>query len=599
MAGPRYLRFSARRLLGLTAVGSLWAFPFQQAQAVPFASGLHKLGGSVYEFVLNESADNVVVSRNVGGDLVLGALGTGRHSFNLGAATNFAIEVENDAPAGFTAVNDAANLFTSFDRPSGLAINSIPSSPYFGAVYVNQGRSSTAAGPVVTTAGRVMGNGVYALTADRKGVNLPTYAVPGTANDPGLAKAPGISFDPANVNSMYRLGMDDAGNLIASDWSNTHGGLKYLTADLTAGGPLLQGESGPSGGVPSSTPGVALHGSVVGEPQVSGSLGVDLVVSAMDEDLDVNPPFANPSDGNSVWTWNVGATSSNYSGAPKLTVAVGDLYTSSGLPRQSSGVSSLLSGQQVGVDSAGRQVFLDLNIGVTANAQYNAHFDKWYLSGARTNGSDSSNLVILTPEGPGGDGRDIQVDWASRQFAIDNGVDGYTDSAGDTPSLGVNDIFRNVHNVTFSPDNETMYLHRRSVFSNDPLLGTGTAFGAPILAIPLDSNGLPIIEIDNNGTLGDTSDDTITNLEPIFTAKNPATASAASNLKTDIAGNIYYTDSISQRLEYFSLGGRSVAVTSNNSALTAGAFQLTTVPEPATLTLLGMACLTGLPNRKR
>lgn len=599
MTGPRYLSFSARRLLGLTTVGCLLALPFQRAQAVPFASGLRSIGGGAYQFILNEQADNVVISRNVGGDLALDSLGKGRHTFNLGAASDFSISVSNQAPAGFTAVDDSTNLFTSFDRPSGLVINNIPSSPYFGTIYINQPRSIAGGNPITTSAGRVMGEGVYSLTADRNGVNLPTFAVPATANDPSLAKAPGISTDPVNTSSMYRLGMDDAGNLIASDWSNTVGGLKYLSANLTVGGPLLQGESGPTGGVPSSTPGYALHGSVVGEPQAKGRLGVDLVVSAMDEDMDADQPFAVNNDGNNIWTWNVGAVVGNYAGAPELTVAVGDLYTSAGSPRQISGEVGF-SGQPVGVDGAGTAVFLGLNLGVTANAQYNAHFDKWYLSGARVNGDDSSSLVILTPEGAGGDGRDIQVDWASRQFAIDHGLDGYADDPSVPASLDPNnDIFRNVHNVTFSPDNTTMYLHRRTVYDTDPLLGVGTAYGAKILAVPLDANGLPIIEIDNNGTPADTSDDSITNLEPIYTAGNPALSGSYSSIKADIAGNLYFTDNIGERLEYFSLGGQTTAITSNNAALTAGAFSLTTVPEPAGIATLALSGVLSLSIGKR
>ncbi len=534
------------------AIGSLLA---TDTFAVPYASGIRNTTGTTYEFILNEASSNVMIDRNVGGALSLGALAAGRHTFDLGAAATYDLKVSGSSPAGYNTIDDSANLFTSFDRPGGLAINTSPTSPYFGTVYVNQNRGDAVGGsPRTGFGGRIVENGIYALTADRVGVDLPTFTVPADPNDITLAKTAGTDFDVASSSSFYRLNMDDGGNLIASDWSDTKGGIKYLTADLTSGGNLLREASGPTGGVESDDSDefgpLPLHGSINGEVQVSGTLGVDLVVSAMDEDLDVDLAVASADDGNSVWQWNVGSTIGDYAGAPSLVADVGTLTTS--------------TGAATGQDSSGASVFLNLNIGVTANAQYNAQHDKWYLSGSRSNGDDSSSLVILTPEGAGGDGKDIVVDWASHQFTIDNGLDGFTDDAAEPLSLDANnDIFRQAHNVSFSPDGTIMYLQRRLVHDTNPVLGVGSGLGAKVLAIPLDANGIPDIQFDDNGTPGDPSDDT-SNITPIFTQVSDASGSY-SQVKVDAAGNVYYTGNQSEALEYFSLGGDTLATTSGGT----------------------------------
>ncbi len=543
----------------------------QPLWAAPYASGLRDIGGGQVEFILNEPADNVKVNLNVGGTLDLGALGKGRHTFALGGATSYDVAVSRNAPAGYVRADDNSNRFTHFERPGGLVVNTNPASPFFGTVYVNVNRALNVAAPVSTASGRPMGNGIYSLSADRMGMDLPTRTVPANPDDASLAKTAGLNVDLASSSSWYRIGMDAGGNLLAVDWTNTLGGMKVLSPDLTTGQILLRTEGGPTGGVPSDDSDefgpLPLHGSINGEPQAIGTYGTPgFSVAAMDEDLDADLAVTSANDGNSIWRWNIGATTSNFAGAPKREIAVGDLYTVNGQPRATSGRNSALSAQPVGVHSDNSPVFLDFNIGVTANAQYNQQFNKWYLSGARANGNDSSSLVIVTPEGASGDGRDIQVDWASKQFTLDKGLDGYVDVTApiDANSTDIaNDIFRNVHSVAFSPDNTIMYVMRRVVSSENPVLGFGTPLGAKILAVPLDSNGLPNIQVSDNGTPGNTADDIITNVTPIFTLGNQGAQGSFAGVKTDAAGNVYFTDNISERLEYYSLGGNTLATTSS------------------------------------
>jgi hypothetical protein len=564
-----------------STAAALVATTAASAIAAPYASGIRTSGGNV-SFVLNEPADNVSVTGVGGAPLNLGALSAGRHSFPLGSFTSWEIKVGRNAPSGFTAVSQANNQWAKFERPGGLAINQNPASPFFGTVYVNVNRDLAADGVTpISTAGanpRPMGNGIYSLTADLVGVDLPTFTVPPDPNATSLAKTAGLNVSRTSSSSWYRIGMDDAGNIIAGDWTDPLGGLKVLSADLTTGAVLLRGEGGPTGGLLSDDQDefgfLPLHGSAAGEPQARGVWGTNLSVAVMDEDLDVDLAINTANDGNSVWRWNIGSTTSNFAGAPTLEVGVGSLTANAADP--------MAPASTVGQHSDGSSVFLSLNIGVTANAQYNPFFNKWYLSGSRTNGNDSSSLVIVTPEsGPGADGKDIVVDWASKQFSIDNGLDGYVDTTEPIEPLSTDpasDIFRNVHNVTFSPDNKTMFVHRRVVSGENPVLGNrsntlpGPNLGAKILAVPLDANGLPIITINDNGTPLDKADDYITNLVPIGTSSNPGSQGSFSQVKTDAAGNLYFTENVSERLEFFSRGGNTLATTTS-----AGTFSIVDV----------------------
>jgi hypothetical protein len=85
-----------------------------------------------------------------------------------------------------------------------------------------------------------MGDGVYALSGNMIGVDLGNnFAVVADPNDTTQAKAPHWTVAGSNA-SVFRLNLDAAGNLIAGDWSDPNGGVKYATPDLQHGGPLLR-----------------------------------------------------------------------------------------------------------------------------------------------------------------------------------------------------------------------------------------------------------------------------------------------------------------------------------------------------------------------
>jgi hypothetical protein len=479
--------------------------------AVPYASGVRNTGTTNWEFVLNEAADSVTITRDGGNPLNLGALAAGRHAFSMAGFNNFEIAVAKNAPPGWAPISDPTNPFTNFTIPSGLAINADPATPYFGTVYVANSN------PVPTERGRAMGDGVYALTADLRGVDLANnFAVVTDPNDTSQAKAPNwtVSGPSGTTSSPWRITLDEAGNLIVSDWSDDAGGIKYATRDLAMGGLILAGE----GGVPAGNP---VHGSIASKPFVTGSVGNNLVVEAMDEDLD---PF------NSVWRWNVG----NATGYDELPTKLID--------------SNALAAQSTWIQTVN---------GVRAGAHYSPEHDKWYLIQNRTDGNQVGLLVV---EADDVDGSSPTVVWDSLVFSQDpNGDFDPADALdGDTVIDGNQDVFRRLGDLTLSPDGTKLLLHRIAAQGNNP-----HSPGA-VMIIPLDDEGVPDVEV---------SEGMLTNVESIVTIGNDLGHLSGAQLEFDAAGNLYVANSgfvagdpagSAQLIQVFSPGGNSVATTTSS-----------------------------------
>ncbi len=505
------------------------------ARAVPYASGIRNTSGSQYEFVLNEPADQVVIRRDGGNELIINSPAAGRLPFDLGAFSSFEIEVTKNAPAGYTLISDTANAYTNYDRPTALAVNTNPASPYFGVVYISNNNLSTA-GAIA----RPMGDGIYSMTADLIGVDLSTagWTVP-SADDITQAKAPGFTVDQSS-NSPWKMTLDDSGNLIISDWSDASGGIKYASPDLTTGGLVLATEGGPTYGVSSGVSDefgpIPLHGSIVSTPHVTGSVGIDLTVWAIDEDVD-SGFFSDPDpalgDRNNLWRWDVGSATS-YNIPPTLILDPSDLAR----------------------NSDNSEVFL--NLGAVADATYNASKDQWILTQNRNDGLESG-LSVISIDGAGVP----TVEWSSKQFSLDNGLDGFADDPA-LPTLdGIQDLFRNIGSATLSPDGTKLFVSRVSVpGATNAFMGTESDLNGKILIIDLDANGLPNLSVDDNGTPGDPSDDIILGIETLVTEGQTSTAFAHA-VKLDAAGNLYVTNNISEQLDVFSPGGNTKAITTS------------------------------------
>ncbi len=531
-----------KRLWVFLLAAALLAICSSDGLAVPYASQIRNVSGNTWEFVLNQAASSITITRDGGNPLVINNPLAGRHTFSMSGFSNFSIQVDNTAAAGWTRISDPSNLFTNYERPSGLAISTNPASPYFGTVYVNN--SNTAA----TASGRAMGDGIYAISSDMQGVDLATFSVVTDPQDISQAKAPPSWNVSGSANSAWKMSLDEAGNVIVSDWSDANGGVKFASANLTSGGLLLDQQGGPQYGVQNSM-GQPIHGSIVSNPQVTGSIGNNLTLYAMDEDLETAFLADN---GNSVWRWNVGNTPSDYDGAPELVINASNL----------------------GLDSEGHDIFLGLSVGVLANSHYESRFNKWYLTQNRNDGIESG-LVVVTADGV--DGNSPTVNWSSGQFSIDNLLDGWFEVPDCPNSQGTNDIFRNTGNITISADGTKMFLHRIANPLTAPNCATGTGtidyenrylgpnsnLPGAVLVIPLDANGIPDIDVSDNGTPGDPSDDFITNLESITIDSNNSSHTRA-EVMLDAAGNAYTTNNISELVEVFSPGGRTRAITTSS-----------------------------------
>lgn len=518
------------------------------AGAVPYASMVRNTGGTNFEFVLNEAADSVTIQRTGDTPVVINTPAAGRYTFSATGA--YQIEVSKNASAGWSEISSASNLWTNYQRPTGLAVNTNPASPYFGTIYVGN------ANPVATLSGRQMGDGIYALSANMIGLDPVTKLALADPNDVNQAKAPGWTV-AASTNSPYRFNLDASGNLIVGDWSDANGGIKYASPDLATGGLVLAEEDGIRPLLLNSN-NQEMHGSIVSRPYTTGSVGVDLTVYGMDEDYDIDGDTLTATVSNSLWKWTPGAATS-YDQPPQLVVAS--------------------NSPELDADPVS---FFDNVFGVQANAFYNPSSDKWYITQARTNGTESS-LIVVNADGAGADlATPLAADvlWSSKGFSVEKNLDGFTDDPATAVTIGIQDVFRESQSISFSLDNTKMFVHRTVVYGTNPTLGTADAPGA-VLVIPLDANGLPDLTVSDNGTPGDTTDDVITNITSIPVSL-PAARQSVAEVYTDAAGNVYITRSStsgtptatnsSQLLQVFSPGGNTKATTSS-----AGTFSVETL----------------------
>jgi len=224
-------------------------------------------------------------------------------------------------------------------------VNMNPNTPYFGTVYV----LNSATGSV--TGGNVVGPGATPANASRTLGGGPgttgegLYAVKADESDAfGNGDAP---VNPINVdtfsaflsgqgNSGYRLTVAPDGNLFVADYSDANGQLFQVNPNISIAGGVagvsptaknifagFGGPATPIGGDGTALPAGQNHGSI-SSVYVTGSLATnDLVVYAVDEDLNsthVAGTTGNASDRNSLWKWTVGgggdANGANYSAMP-------------------------------------------------------------------------------------------------------------------------------------------------------------------------------------------------------------------------------------------------------------------------------------------
>ena len=552
------------------------------ALAVPYASGVRNTGGANWEFVLNESADIVTITRDGGNPLVINNAAVGRHMFDMTGFTNFEIAVSKAAPVAWTELSDPANLFTKFERPVGLAVNRDPSSPYFGTIYVGQSTNlPTAAAGGGSIPARTMAEGIYPLTADRIGVDLSTFAAIADPQSTAQSKRPsawvtddtpgtgGTGASNDNARSPWRFSLDADGNLIVADWSLTAGGMKWASPDLSMGGALLAVQDGElDGGFPiRNSQDDDLHSRITSRPYVTGAIGDNLTVTAFDALLEVVPD-ATTADRLNVWRWNIGnhdVKTSPYDGTnlpPQTDLVVPDLVFQG----------NKLAGQP----NINGSTLITSVPGVLVNMSYSPQHDLYYVTQPRSNGTEASLMIVDANLDVDPTGQTPILKWSSLDWTRDNGLDGCVLSTG-TACGGATyaetdgeDIFRMTGFAEVSADGSSLFIRRQQVMGNatgtavneNPHMGLSSNVPWAVVEIPLDANGLPVVVLDGMGT-PEKADDEITNFTGFQTA-SPGSAPANHELTFDIAGNAYTTHSSAELLQVFSPGGNTTAITTSS-----------------------------------
>ena len=183
------------------------------ATAVPYASAVTDLGGGDYSFVLNEDADNVVITRIGDTALLLGPLTKGTYMFNIGSGTGFEILVSNAGPAGWFQFSDDDENTSKYYSPKGVAVNSNAASGYFGSIYVAEGYGGTAGGRTTT-------DGLYIMSADQADVT----GQGDTAYDGGVDWS-------LSSSSPFKPAVAPDGSVYIADWSDGHSGVWRAAPD--------------------------------------------------------------------------------------------------------------------------------------------------------------------------------------------------------------------------------------------------------------------------------------------------------------------------------------------------------------------------------
>lgn len=251
------------------------------------------------EYLLNDNATGVTVevlnsSNTVVRTINAGAQPKGTHSVvwdatddssNLVPADDYTFRVNTTgAASGAWTRYDTDGTLNNFELPRGVAVNNNPDSPYYGRVYVSNGRSSP------TAAGRAMSDGVYMLNADMTDTGIPGGTGPHTA---GITTFP---TSDAGGTGPFRLEVGPDDSLYITDWSDSHSDLWQTDPNVTTAVQALDSTGRDAAGLN------ATHGSIA-DVIVTGT-GASRTIYTFDEDYDAPAP-ADPTPG-SILRYDIG-----------------------------------------------------------------------------------------------------------------------------------------------------------------------------------------------------------------------------------------------------------------------------------------------------
>jgi hypothetical protein len=560
--------------------------------AVPYATSLTNGGGNV-SFRLNESADNVKIISN-GGAVTndLGALPAGLHTVALSISGTFQVSVFKVSLIGFTAPvapNRGAILqispdtnSTRFNSPRGLAVNTDPTSPYFGRVYVANASSGTTTSNLFGPA-RTLGDGIYVLNPDM------TDAL-GQADSPlngGLNFAIGTDFAP------YRLTLGQDNNLYVADWGDTNGSLYVVDPNVGAGsGANVLG--GPTGS-PLPVGNSRYHGSIAAAV-VEGSLGAgNLVAYVIDEDLQNDRTATAGTMRNTLWRHDIGGALPGPEALPTRigtsTPWIASVSQTMDLSRGTNGYFYVNDYRSVGSDRAGVYVLGPdgtvlwnslaatrsfLNDGTandllraTGGGAVSPRGDYLAVINIESNGitvvpliegiPDITNRLVFHGFGvPTAQGREVAFDLAGNLYALSSGAQALrvfspggattaiTGSEGSfevrRPPIGVNVVTTDAVANESAPDTGTFTISRNGDSSADltvlfTLSGSatnGTDYGPNVLSatIPAGSSGVDVVITPIDDTQAEPTEDVVLTL----------LTSASYDVQSPVAATLHIVD---------------------------------------------------------
>ncbi len=237
------------------------------AKATPYASAITPTGGGGIQFYLNEDGGDVTVKYednsvdpNFDGISTGLNLPAGIYVFNLGSHTSYSIIVSK-AGLGTPTLIKESPAFT----PRGIAVNTRPTSPYFGRVYAAK----------VNTP-----NGLYAFNPDFSVAVPPTPA--------------GVSWSDGNAYEPYRISVAEDDYVMAGDagWTGSangalNDGVWRVSPDLSSS-QLFLGPKGYNDGLA-----YGAHSTVGSRPVVIGNVQAGGPVTLLDVDADAGSWSAN------------------------------------------------------------------------------------------------------------------------------------------------------------------------------------------------------------------------------------------------------------------------------------------------------------------